>query len=193
MAAQAQGEPQGLSLGKRMVPLCVVLLALLAGACTPRVEGTVTNIDGEQVDLAKYRGKVLVIVNVASECGYTPQYADLQALYAKYRDRGVEVLAFPSNDFGGQEPNDRAAIKQFAQTEYGATFPMFDKVHATGPEIAPLFALLTTKALPEDKRGPVKWNFEKFVVDRSGKVVARFPSKVEPLDPQLTQAIESAL
>jgi glutathione peroxidase len=175
-------------------PVLAFTVALLAGACTPRVGGTVTDIDGNAVDLAAtYRGKVLVIVNVASECGYTPQYADLQALYAKYKDKGVEVLAFPSNDFGGQEPNDRAAIKQFAQTEYGATFPMFDKVHATGPDIAPLYAFMTTKALPEDKRGPVKWNFEKFVVDRSGKVVARFPSKVEPLDPTLTKTIDALL
>jgi glutathione peroxidase len=178
----------------RHTHVALAFLALTTAACTPRVEGTVTNIDGAAVDLASYRGKVLVIVNVASECGYTPQYADLQALYAKYKDRGVEVLAFPSNDFGGQEPNDRAAIKQFAQSEYGATFPMFDKVHATGPEVAPLYSFLTsTKTLPESERGPVKWNFEKFVVDRSGKVVARFRSKTEPLDAALTQKIESLL
>ena len=180
--------------GRPPVPMLGALVfAIVASGCTPRVEGTVTNIDGQPVDLATYRGKVLVIVNVASECGYTPQYADIQALYAKYQDRGVEVLAFPSNDFGGQEPNDRAAIKELAQREYGATFAMFDKVHATGPEIAPLYAFLTTKALPKEQRGPVKWNFEKFIVDKSGKVVARFPSKIEPLDPKLTQTIESLL
>jgi glutathione peroxidase len=189
------GEAGGAGLRARHVNASAALFALAICACTPRVEGTVTDIDGAQVDLATtYRGKVLVVVNVASECGYTPQYADLQALYAKYKDRGVEVLAFPSNDFGGQEPNDRAAIKQFAQSEYGATFPMFDKVHATGPEVAPLYAFLTsTKTLPEEQRGPVKWNFEKFVVDTSGKVVARFRSKVEPLDPQLTQTIDGLL
>ena len=150
------------------------------------------DINDKEVDLAQYKGKVVLLVNVASECGYTPQYADLQALQARYQTRGVEVLAFPSNDFGGQEPGDRAQIKALAVKEYGATFALFDKVHATGPQIAPLYEMLTT-TVDERLRGPVKWNFEKFIVDKRGKVVARFPSKVEPLDPALTSAIDALL
>ena len=164
----------------------------MAAACGPKVDHTVVDIDGNAVKLSDYRGKVLVVVNVASECGFTPQYADLQKLYATYQARGVEVFAFPSNDYGGQEPGDRAKIKELAVTEYGATFKLFDKVHATGPEIAPLYEMLTTK-VAEPLRGPVKWNFEKFVVDKTGTVVARFPSKVEPLDPALTAAIDAVL
>lgn len=175
----------------------VLVGALLSSACAPAcgqsvVDQTVVDIDGNSVKLSDRRGKVLVIVNVASECGYTPQYADLQALQARYQSRGVEVLAFPSNDFGGQEPGDRAQIKALAVKEYGATFALFDKVHATGPQMAPLYEMLTTK-VDKPLRKPVKWNFEKFIVDKRGKVVARFPSKVEPLDPALTSAIDALL
>jgi glutathione peroxidase len=165
---------------------------LFAVACTPAVDHVVKDIDGKDVSLASYRGKALLVVNVASECGYTPQYAELQQLYDKYRDKGLVVLGFPSNDFGGQEPGDNAQIKKFASEEYGVTFPLFDKVHATGAEIAPLYKFLTEKT-DEKLRGPVKWNFTKFVVDAKGKVIARFESKTTPLDPQLTSAIESAL
>jgi glutathione peroxidase len=156
------------------------------------IDHTVTDIDGNAVDLKSYRGKALLIVNVASECGYTPQYAELQVLQDKYKDRGLVVIGFPSNDFGGQEPKEGAEIKKFAQTEYGVSFPLMAKVHATGDEAAPVYKTLTSDVKP-DLRGPVKWNFTKFLVDPQGQVVARFPSDVSPDAPQLAAAIESAL
>ncbi len=158
-----------------------------ASATAAPLDLAVTDIDGKQVDLKSYRGQALLIVNVASECGYTPQYAELQQLYTKYKEKGLVVLGFPSNDFGGQEPKDGAAIKKFAADEYGVTFPLFDKVHASGNEMAPLYKTLTAQ------KGPVKWNFTKFLVDERGVVVAKFDSGVEPLSPELTGAIEKVL
>jgi glutathione peroxidase len=158
-----------------------------ATAAAAPLDHVVTDIDGKAVDLKSLRGKVLLIVNVASECGYTPQYAELQQLYATYKDKGVVVLGFPSNDHGGQEPADGAAIKAFASREYGVTFPLFAKVHTTGAEMAPLYKSLTTQ------KGPVKWNFTKFLVDRQGMVRERFDSGVEPLSPKLTGAIDALL
>ena len=155
------------------------------------IDHAVVDIDGRAVKLSEYRGKVALIVNVASECGYTPQYADLQELYQRFRDRGFVVLGFPSNDFGGQEPGDGAAIKKFAKEHYDVTFPLFDKVHAkNGPEQAPLYRTLT-----HDTRfpGDVKWNFTKFLVDKSGHVVARFPSETTPLDDKVLEAVNAAL
>ncbi|MDP2342405.1 MAG: glutathione peroxidase [Deltaproteobacteria bacterium] len=147
----------------------------------------VIDIDGKPVELKSMRGSALLIVNVASECGYTPQYAELQQLYTKYKDQGLIVLGFPSNDFGGQEPAEGAAIKKFASTEYGVTFPLFEKVHASGKEMSPLYQTLTTQ------KGAVKWNFTKFLVDDKGVVVAKFDSGVEPMSPELTRAIEAVL
>lgn len=159
------------------------------------VDHEVKDIDGRSVSLKEYRGKAVLIVNVASECGYTPQYAELEQLYRQYRDRGLVVLGFPSNDFGGQEPGSSAEIKKFAQEQYGVTFPLFEKVHATGDEIAPVYKTLTTQGSLSGpvKSGPVKWNFTKFLLDPTGKVVARFPSDVPPTAPQLRAAIEAAL
>jgi glutathione peroxidase len=157
-----------------------------AAAAAP-LDLVVTDIDGQPVDLKSLRGKVLLVVNVASECGYTPQYAELQQLHATYKDRGLVVMGFPSNDHGGQEPNDGAAIKKFASSEYGVTFPLFAKVHTTGAEMAPLYKTLTTQ------KGPVKWNFTKFLVGPDGVVRQKFDSGVEPLSPQLTGAIEALL
>ncbi|MCB9730811.1 MAG: glutathione peroxidase [Deltaproteobacteria bacterium] len=153
---------------------------------------TVQTIDGEQKALADYRGKALLIVNTASECGYTPQYADLQKLYGEYHDRGLEVLAFPSNDFGAQEPGTPDEIKKFTSEHYSVEFPLFAKVQTSGEEQAPLYELLTEKT-PEGIRGPVKWNFTKFLVDRAGKVVARFEPATKPLDPKVTKAIDEVL
>lgn len=148
---------------------------------------SVTDIDGQKVALKSLRGKVLLVVNVASECGYTPQYAELQQLYTAYKDRGLVVMGFPSNDHGGQEPADGAAIKKFASSEYGVTFPLFQKVHTTGAEMAPLYQTLTTQ------KGPVKWNFTKFLVGPDGVVREKFDSAVEPMSPKLTAAIEALL
>lgn len=181
----------------------LVAASLSLGACTAEakdqgtgagpdavIEHTVKDIDGREVSLKDYRGKALLVVNVASECGFTPQYAELEKLHRRYQNKGLVVLGFPSNDFGGQEPGSPADIKKFASEEYGVTFPLFDKVHAKGEAIAPLYKTLTTETrFP----GPVKWNFTKFLVDPAGRVVARFPSDVDPLAPELLAAVDAAL
>ena len=145
---------------------------------------------GEDKPLKDYLGQVLLIVNVASYCGYTPQYTGLEALNEKYRDEGLRILAFPCNDFGAQEPDSLETIEEFCSTQYGVTFDLLDKVHAKGPEQHPLYARLTQAVEP---KGDVAWNFEKFLVDRSGNVVARFKSAVSPDSPELVSAIEAAL
>lgn len=148
---------------------------------------TTNSLDGKPVKLADYKGKVLVIVNTASECGYTPQYAGLQKLYEGYRDKGVVVLGFPSNDFGGQEPGTPAQIKTFCETRFHVTFPMFEKVKTNGDGQSPVYRFLTAQhAAP-------KWNFHKYVVGKDGQVVAAFPSSVVPESAELKTAIEAAL
>jgi len=149
----------------------------------------VTTIDGKEKPLAEYAGKVLLIVNVASRCGFTPQYTGLEQLYRQYHAQGLEVLAFPSNDYGGQEPGTNEEIVQFCSTKYDVTFPLFDKVHAKGGQQHPLYARLTTV----DAAGDVSWNFEKFLVNKQGEVVARFKSAVKPDAPELISAIEREL
>ncbi len=150
----------------------------------------VKNIDGKEIDLSSYKGKTLLIVNTASQCGYTKQYDGLEALYRKYKAKGFVVMGFPSNDFGGQEPGTNQEIKEFCQTKFSVDFPMFSKGPVKGAEKQPLFETLTTTA-PE--KGEIKWNFEKFLVSPDGKVVGRFDSKVTPEDPKLLRAIESHL
>lgn len=152
----------------------------------------VQTLEGESVSLASYRGKALLVVNTASECGYTPQYTGLEKLYERYKDRGLVVLGFPSNDYGGQEPGSHQQIRAFCQKNYGVTFPLFAKVHAKGPEKAPVFATLT-EATPPGIAGEIKWNFTKFLVDPAGRPVARFESAVDPLAPELTAAVEKVL
>ncbi len=137
----------------------------------------VKDIEGKEVNLADYRGKVLLIVNTASQCGYTPQYAGLEKLHEKYGKDGLAVLGFPSNDFGKQEPGNEEQIAEFCSTKYNVQFPMFSKVATKGPEQAELYKVLTTEAKPT---GPVKWNFEKFVISRGGEIVGRFPSAAAP-------------
>lgn len=149
------------------------------------------DIEGKDTSLKTYAGKVMLIVNVASKCGYTPQYEGLEALHRKYREQGLAVLGFPSNDFGGQEPGTNKEIQQFCSTKFDVTFPLFDKVRVTGAEQHPLYAALTGPDSPAP--GPVKWNFGKFLVGRDGKVLARFDSKAAPDSPELTGAIEKAL
>lgn len=150
------------------------------------LDHTVETLDGQEKKLSDYRGKALVIVNTASQCGYTPQYADLQQIYERYRDRGLEVLAFPSNDFGEQEPGTNEEIRSFVDEEFRIEFAMFDKVHATGPDKSPLYKTLTEET-GNGIRGDVKWNFTKFLVDPEGKVVRRFEPTVLPSE------IETAL
>jgi glutathione peroxidase len=147
------------------------------------------SIDGESTKLSEYRGKVLLIVNVASQCGYTPQYAGLQKLYATYHDRGLEVLGFPSNDFGQQEPGPESEIKHFCSSKFGVSFPLFAKTKVTGPEKDPVYSFLTKSTGGAE----VGWNFEKFLVNRQGLVIGRFPSGVRPEDSRLVTEIERAL
>ncbi len=151
---------------------------------------TVKTIDGKEKSLSDYKGKVVLIVNVASECGYTPQYADLEKLYQKYRKDGFAILGFPSNDYGGQEPGSNADIKKFCTSTYGVTFDLFEKIPTKGEKKHPLYVYLTSQATPS---GEVGWNFEKFLISREGKIVARFKSHVAPLSADLTQAVEREL
>lgn len=156
------------------------------------LDHSVKLLDGSEKSLAEYRGKALLVVNTASECGFTPQYADLQQLYATYKDRGLEVLAFPSNDFGGQEPGTPEQIREFVDGKFDVEFEMFDKVVIKGEDKAPLYRTLTEET-GEGIKGEVKWNFTKFLVDPQGRVVARFEPPVKPMDAELIAAIEHAL
>jgi glutathione peroxidase len=142
--------------------------------------------------LGKYQGKVALVVNTASKCGFTPQYKDLESLYEKYQDQGFVVLGFPSNDFGAQEPGSDAEIKKFCELNYKVKFPLMPKAPVKGEAKQPAYKYLTEKTR-EDLRGEVEWNFEKFLVGKDGQVVARFKSKVSPSDPQVTSKIEALL
>ncbi|HVL56185.1 MAG TPA: glutathione peroxidase [Burkholderiaceae bacterium] len=137
-------------------------------------------IAGERIDLARYRGQVALVVNVASQCGMTPQYGGLQQLYQRYRDRGFVVLGFPCNQFGAQEPGTHAQIAQFCETRYGVQFPMFAKIDVNGDATHPLFAFLKQRAPDSKGEQPIKWNFTKFLVDRDGNVLRRYSFKTEP-------------
>ena len=156
------------------------------------IDHTVTTLEGDSLDLSTFRGRPLLIVNTASKCGYTPQYAGLQRLHERYVARGLVILGFPSNDFGGQEPGTAVEIGEFCRKNYGVSFQIMAKVHAKGPDIAPIYRTLTEQTA-EEIRGEIKWNFTKFLVDADGHVVARFGSSVEPEDPALTAAIEKLL
>lgn len=152
------------------------------------------DIDGKDVKLKKYKGSVLLVVNTASKCGYTPQYEGLQATYEKYKNKGFYVLGFPANNFGGgQEPGTEAEIKEFCTSKYKVTFPMFAKVSVKGEDQAPLYAFLTKKETDPEFAGDITWNFNKFLIDRKGNVVARFSSKETPESEAVIQAIEKYL
>ncbi len=152
-----------------------------------------TTIDGESVELSKYKGKVLLIVNVASECGMTPQYSGLQALHEKYKDRGLAVLGVPCNQFGAQEPGSDKEIKKFCTSNYRVSFDLFSKVDVKGKDAIPLFKQLTSVESTSVPPGPIGWNFEKFLVSRQGMVIARFGSGVEPDSSEVIDAITKAL
>ena len=151
---------------------------------------TAKDIDGKDVNLSQYQGKVLMIVNVASKCGNTPQYEQLEAVYKKYKDQGFEILAFPANDFKSQEPGTNEQIKEFCTSKYNVDFPMFSKTVVLGKDKNDLYQYLTTNA---PTKGEVKWNFEKFLISRDGKIVGRYLSKVKPDSPEVTKAIEAEL
>jgi glutathione peroxidase len=170
-------------------------LLLLQVVCTRGAESLfdipLKDIDGKATSLKPYEGKVLLIVNVASKCGYTPQYTGLEALYAKYKDKGLLVLGFPCNQFGGQEPGSNEQIKQFCSSHYEVTFPMFSKIEVNGPSRNQVYSLLAGEGSPFP--GDIKWNFTKFLVGRDGKILKRFESKVKPDSEELVQAVETAL
>jgi glutathione peroxidase len=150
-------------------------------------------IDGKSKSLADYRGRVALIVNVASECGLTPQYKGLEELHEAYGAKGLSVLAFPANEFGAQEPGTEGQIKEFCTTHYGVKFDMFSKVKVKGDGIDPIFQYLTSPETDPKFAGDIKWNFNKFLVGKNGEVLARFEPKVEPTSPEVKQAIEKAL
>ncbi|MDW8468426.1 MAG: glutathione peroxidase [Burkholderiales bacterium] len=169
--------------------LALVLAAAPAGGCPPLLDVAMPGLlDGKPQSLCQWRGKVLLVVNTASQCGYTPQYAGLERLWRRYRDRGLVVLGFPSNDFGGQEPGSNAEIARFCQVNYGVSFPMFEKSAVTGASANPVFARLA-----QASGSRPRWNFHKYLVDRSGAKAIAFDSGVGPEDPKLVAAIERLL
>jgi len=180
----------------RTIALGIVLTVM---APAPNPNGTnsfysfdATTIEGKPVSLSEYSGKVTLVVNTASKCGYTPQYEELEKVYEKYREKGFSVLGFPSNDFGAQEPGSDTEIKQFCQLRYGVKFPLFKKDAVKGKAKQLVYKFLTEKS-GKDFEGEIKWNFTKFLVNRKGEVVARFESKVKPSDTKVASAIENLL
>ena len=173
--------------------LIALLGTILMAADKTIFDFTLNSIDGQPTPLSSYKGKVVLLVNVASRCGYTPQYAALEALYEKYKDRGFVIVGVPANNFGAQEPGTNAEIKTFCSSKYHVTFPMMAKVSVKGSDITPLYQFLTDKAANPKTGGEIGWNFTKFLVDADGKVVDRFDSAVEPDSPQVSAAIEKAL
>ena len=154
---------------------------------------TLKDIDHKEVNLGQYRGKVVLVVNVASRCGFTPQYEGLQRIYLKYKDRGFVILGFPANNFMAQEPGTDEEIKTFCSAKYSVTFPILSKISVKGEDIHPLYKFLTSKETNADFGGDIKWNFSKFLVDKSGKIVGRFEPAVKPESDPVIQAIEKAL
>ena len=187
----------------KLIGLSVVVIAIIAGSLLyfqePAAAGPsiydfkVKDIEGKEVKLKQYRGNVLLVVNTASNCGYTPQYASLESTYEKYKDKKFLILGFPANNFGAQEPGTDAEIKEFCERRYKVTFPMFAKISVKGDDTDPLYAYLTDKTINPDYGGEITWNFNKFLIDRKGKIVARFSSKQTPDSPEVTAAIEAAL
>lgn len=180
----------------------LLVLALGAGTSTAQqTEPAMTNlyqftmrdIDGKDVNLGTYKGKVLLVVNVASKCGFTKQYAGLQQLYTRFADRGFIILGFPANNFLGQEPGTEPEIKQFCTLRFGVTFPLFAKISVKGRDKHPLYGLLTSKATNPDFGGEISWNFNKFLIGRDGRILNRFGSMTAPDDAALIAAIEAAL
>jgi glutathione peroxidase len=145
------------------------------------------------MSLSEYKGKVILIVNVASKCGHTPQYEGLQKIYSEYQDQGLVVLGFPANNFRNQEPGTDQEIKEFCSLNYGVTFPMFSKISVKGDDIHPLYQFLTSEKTNPEFAGEISWNFNKFLIDRSGKIIARFESKDQPESEKVVAAIEGAL
>jgi glutathione peroxidase len=159
----------------------------------PALNHTMKSLEGKDVNLAQYKGKVVMMVNTASKCGLTPQYKQLEAIYEKYKERGFVILGFPANNFGAQEPGSDQEIGAFCEKNYGVKFPMFSKISVKGEDKAPLYQYLTSDKLPVDPKGDISWNFEKFLLNRNGEVVARFSPKTTPDAAEVTQKIEAEL
>ncbi|HWW02842.1 MAG TPA: glutathione peroxidase [Candidatus Acidoferrum sp.] len=176
---------------KTLLLLSVLTMQTLALSAGPIPTIAVKDIDGREGSLKAYDGKVLLVVNVASHCGFTPQYKALEAVYEKYKDKGFAILGFPCNQFGAQEPGTGAEIKQFCSSKYNVTFPLFDKIEVNGPNRHPLYVALAGQASPFP--GDIKWNFTKFLISRDGKILKRFESRTTPDSPEVLAAIESAL
>lgn len=180
-----------------LVALTCLFVALASAAMAADAKGpldfTMKSLDGKTVDLSKYKGNVVLIVNVASKCGLTPQYKQLEAVYTKYKGQGLQVLGFPANQFLSQEPGSDAEISEFCTKNYGVDFPMFSKVVVKGEGICPLYKFLTSEDSDPGFSGDIKWNFEKFLVGRDGKVIKRFDPRVKPDAPEVVEAIEAEL
>ncbi len=183
---------------------CVVVFSISAGAfagdesekkkvVSPALDFTMKNIEGRDVYLGDYQGDVLLVVNVASKCGLTPQYKDLEAFYKKYKDEGVKVLAFPANNFGAQEPGTNKEIKQFCKTKFDVTFDLFAKVSVKGDDKCDLYEYLTDTSKNGEFGGDIRWNFQKFLVDRTGRVVARFEHRENPMADKVVQFVDKLL
>lgn len=188
----------------RRILFAVLLIISVAAVCVGAVKSapkkvapvlnfTIDNIDGKPVNLSTFQGDVIMIVNVASLCRYTPQYAGLQKLYDKYKGRGFTILAFPANDFGEQEPGTNPEIKIFCETRYHVTFPLLSKITVKGPGQHPLYRFLTSKTTDPKFGGDIEWNFTKFLINRRGEIVGRFASSTDPQNTQVTAAIEREL
>jgi glutathione peroxidase len=175
----------------------VLMLSAAAAALSAQQKSiydfTISSIDGQQVSLDNYKGKVVLLVNVASKCGFTPQYAALEAVYEKYKDRGLVIVGVPANNFAQQEPGTNEEIKTFCTRKYNVSFPMMSKVSVKGDDETPLYHFLTDASTDPQFAGDIKWNFTKFLFDRNGKPVARFEPATTPDSPQVTSAIETAL
>ena len=171
--------------------LSLIVAQVVSAQASSLYDIPLKDIDGKPTSLAAYKGKVLLIVNVASKCGNTPQYAALETMQKKYESKGFTVLGFPCNDFAGQEPGTAEQIKEFCSSTYSVTFPLFEKLHVKGPEQHPLYAALTGKDSPVP--GPIDWNFAKFVIGRDGKIITRFKASVKPDTEQVTSAVEQAI
>lgn len=170
-----------------------LLLSATTFAASNIYDFTLPLLNGTPQPLAAYKGKVMLVVNVASQCGYTYQYETLQGLYAKYKDQGLVLTGFPANNFGGQEPGSNEEIGAFCKSKFGVTFPMFSKISVKGADKAPLYQWLTDKSANPKTGGEIQWNFTKFLVDRNGKVIARFEPAVEPNSKEIVSAVEAAL
>src|SRR5271166_4057847 len=184
--------PSVVGTGNYLVYGVLLIMATSLFAASGVYSYTLNSIDGKPAPLAEYKGKVVLLVNVASRCGFTPQYSALEATYEKYKDQGFVILGFPANNFGAQEPGTNEEIKTFCSRKYSVTFPMYSKISVKGADQAPLYAYLTKETGPGIS-GDIKWNFTKFLVDRNGNVVQRFESAVTPDSPEVVSAIEKQL